>query len=91
MKTYKKKFYKRWWIGNFISSTCMIIIISLSLFLEKPEFLLLILPLVAIGYFFDIKCPNCKAKINTGGGSRGWDNINYCQKCAFDLNTEFEE
>lgn len=89
MKTYKQLLYKRWWRGNFVVGVAFFALILFLVFSGKVEYTFLLIPVLFISIFFGgVKCPNCKRRLITPPGPRGFERVNHCAGCGFDLNQE---
>jgi len=87
MKTYKQHLYKKWWRGNFIGGVAFFMLVLFLVFSGKIEYMLVLVPVVFISSFLGgLKCPHCKKRLNVPSGSRGFERVNYCSECGFDLN-----
>jgi len=87
MMTYKQRLYKRWWRGNFIAGIGVFILILFLVFSSKVEYTLLIIPIILVSSLVGgLKCPSCKKRLIIPSGCRGFNTVNYCAACGFDLN-----
>lgn len=89
MKTYKQLLYKRRWRRNLAGGIAFFALILFLVFSGRPEFTVLSILIIFVSSLLGgLECPNCKGRLIMPPGPRGFDGVNYCAGCGFDLNQQ---
>ena len=87
MKTYKQLLLKKWWRGNFIVGVAFFSLVLLLVLSGNIGYTVFLIPIVFVSSLLGgLKCPTCKKRLNIPSGPRGFDGVNHCGGCGFDLN-----
>ena len=68
----------------------MFTLVLFVVFYGKVEYTFLLIPIILVSGLASggLKCPSCKKPLIIPSGCRGFDRVNHCAECGFDLNQD---